>query len=136
MNVQTIVEEWLKEHKFEGLCNCDVPCGCLLSDIAPCGQPFGDCQPGYRKEVGSSEHCGCDGQGEEHWHITIKKPSVNECVKPIYHDNFYEEAKKWVCECDAVCDPCSSDWRWNGMEWEHYHGYPMGHVVTKRSNKE
>lgn len=27
----------------------------------------------------------------------------------------------WRCACGAVPDPCSTDWRWNGTGWEHYH---------------
>ena len=51
MNVKMIVEEWLKEHKFDGLCNLDVPCGCLCGALAPCGELHEDCRPGHREDV-------------------------------------------------------------------------------------
>lgn len=41
---------------------------------------------------------------------------------PMFNPRLY------VCECGAVCDPVSSEWRCAGSYWEHYHGYPMGHV--------
>jgi hypothetical protein len=38
--------------------------------------------------------------------------------------------KLYICECGAVCDPVNSEWRCAGNYWEHYHGYPIGHVAV------
>jgi hypothetical protein len=39
---------------------------------------------------------------------------------------------EWICECGAQLDPLSSEWRCAGSYWEHYHGYPIGHVPVFR----
>ena len=37
-----------------------------------------------------------------------------------------------VCpECKAKPVSVSPHWRWNGVRWEHYHGYPVGHIPTE-----
>ncbi len=45
------------------------------------------------------------------------------------NDEFRPE--KWICECGARLDPVSSEWRFDGRNWQHYHGYPIGHVIVE-----
>jgi len=48
MTVKEIVEEWLKEHGYDGLCNPDAECGCALDDLIPCEGACDLCQPAYK----------------------------------------------------------------------------------------
>ena len=129
MNAKMIVEEWLREHKFDGLCNPDVPCGCLCGDLAPCDALFAECQPGHREDVDEHSVCDCDGQGTKHWHVCIERvdPDDDRLRK------HFDQAPEWLCDCGERCAPMSPHWRWDGRNWEHYHGYPIGHVTATRS---
>lgn len=51
MTFKTIIEQWLREHGYDGLVNLEIGepyCGCLLDDLFLCGECPTDCQPGYR----------------------------------------------------------------------------------------
>jgi len=124
MNVKQIVLDYLKENHFDGLCNPDVPCGCLCDDLVPCEGNIANCEPGRREDVDEHAVCDCDGQGTKHWHVYI--PPSPEL------EQHFTDAANWICECGERCNPMSADWRWNGEQWEHYHGYPLGHVAANR----
>lgn len=51
--VRMALAEWLKENGFDGLCNPNIPCGCLIDDLAPCDEMGGgmDCFAGHRVEL-------------------------------------------------------------------------------------
>jgi hypothetical protein len=45
MDVGTILAEYLEQYGYDGLCSDD--CGCLIADLAPCGEMSCDCQAGW-----------------------------------------------------------------------------------------
>lgn len=57
-NVRDIVCEWLEDSEFDGLVS-DFDCGCLKSDLMPCGNPAANCEPAYRFDCAlcSKAHC-------------------------------------------------------------------------------
>lgn len=119
IDVRGIVFDWLTEHGYDGLANPDAECGCLLSDLAPCGGMLDECRPGRKIAV---DKCRCDLDPVGHdWHVVVDEEK-----------NGLDAAGEWVCDCGERCDPQSENWRWNGCDWEHFHGYPMGHVIATR----
>ena len=120
MTVKQVLSAWLTEHGFDGLCNSEVPCGCLANELAPCEGAMTGCEPGYREDMLATDH----------WHVT---------TLPM-HPGFLAllaDAPNWVClECGESPDQASGRWRWAGELWEHHHGYPVGHVAAERRPKE
>lgn len=57
---------------------------------------------------------------------------IDRQIMPI--GQHLREASNWLCECGERAH-CSEKWRWNGTNWEHHHGYPIGHVEAKDTRK-
>jgi len=57
MTILEIVEKYLKENEFDGLCNSNSQCACKLDDLMPCECEYvGECSPGYLVECTCGEH--------------------------------------------------------------------------------
>ena len=50
--VKTIVEDYLKRNKYDGLCHPDIECGCGIDDLVPCVYNCENCQPAYKRDEG------------------------------------------------------------------------------------
>jgi hypothetical protein len=48
MNVKEIVEQYLKNNGYDGLCLPEQECGCHIGNLFACGSDFSPCQPGHR----------------------------------------------------------------------------------------
>jgi hypothetical protein len=64
MTVIEIVEQYLREHGYDGL-YAEGECACKLGEVGPCDAVQGDCCAGYLAP------CDC---GEHDWHIQETKP--------------------------------------------------------------
>ena len=82
-NVKEIVEAYLKENGYQGLCtNADDGCSCKRGDLFPCSGEWAlECVPGYRticKEC--ARHGECEFERED-WKpdcIQAEKPEVKK----------------------------------------------------------
>jgi len=52
-SVQEMAEKYLKENGYDGL-YCE-DCGCLVDDLAPCGEMMADCTAGYKHPAPKGE---------------------------------------------------------------------------------
>jgi len=56
MDVKQILCEYLTEHGYDGL-YLPALCACEVADLAPCGEDFGHCRPGYKYKLSDTcEH--------------------------------------------------------------------------------
>ena len=62
ITLEMIVGDWLMAHGVDGLCSEFHDCGCLISDLMPCGDPRPDCQAGRQIK------CNC-GEGKHIYHV-------------------------------------------------------------------
>ena len=46
--VKDMALSYLRGQGFEGLFNSDIECSCDVNDLMPCGQPYDNCEAGYR----------------------------------------------------------------------------------------
>ena len=45
--IEKVIKEYAKQYGYTGLFNSDIECGCLLNDLAPCGNDCLLCEFGY-----------------------------------------------------------------------------------------
>jgi len=75
-NVMDIVRQYLRREGYDGLAG--PYCGCLVEDLAPCGE-IGGCRPGYKRVCRGCDADGCDpGLGPANWHVSVHRPRVKK----------------------------------------------------------
>lgn len=114
MTLKEIAAEYLRQNSFDGLCNDE--CGCQLAQLMPCDAPQETCEPGFK--IGNRDN-------PSDWEIVPARIAAKTVGEKLV-----ASACGVVCECGQACNPSSGEWRWNGAMWEHWHGYPIGHVAV------
>jgi len=74
MTVKEIVRQWLQDHGYDGLCS-DF-CGCVFSDLMPCGEDASGCQAGYKVPCPGPQDC--EAGGTCPWHIRARKKNEQD----------------------------------------------------------
>lgn len=58
VNCTDMIVKYLEENGYDGLCEPDNECGCLLNDLMPCDSEFAMwCEAGHRVECTCGEGC-------------------------------------------------------------------------------
>ena len=52
MNAKEILAEWLKDHKYDGLCDPYNECGCFIDDLMPCESCPDQCVAAHQADDG------------------------------------------------------------------------------------
>jgi hypothetical protein len=73
MNGREIVEKYLRENGYDGLCGDE--CGCLVDDLMPCGETLEWCEPGYKVPC-DEDNCPVDGKCD--WHVSPTREEKSE----------------------------------------------------------
>jgi hypothetical protein len=55
MNVLQIIEKYLRENGYDGLCNVDYECGCSVDDLAPCCEYMNECEVAYKVKLNKKD---------------------------------------------------------------------------------
>ena len=71
MTVKQIVRNYLEQDGFDGLVSDSGECGCILTDLCPCGDMLDSCEPGYQVPCPGPDDC--EHGGECEWHIATTK---------------------------------------------------------------
>ncbi len=85
MDVREIVNNWLRDNGFDGLCNenCSDGCGCSIHNLMPCSsdgtcisnESPADCKPGhYGKDISDMINSEMEG-GNNHAKPVMRSPS-------------------------------------------------------------
>ena len=71
MDCLDIVIKYLKDNGYDGL-HFDAECGCEIDNLAPCGNSFSECIPGYKVTPPAETDCDydfyiCDSPCDRPW---------------------------------------------------------------------
>jgi len=69
MTVKEIVRNYLQARNYDGLCNPDTGCGCVLSDFAPCDCECLECLAAVRIDKSKCKDPECEFCPELGYHI-------------------------------------------------------------------
>lgn len=66
----------------------------------------------------------------------VRGVSYEPALGPVTFDKWMWKCRSFGAdgkECGAFPEFSGGHWRWNGSAWEHYHGYPAGHMEAEKT---